>query len=486
MIIHLSLGMTTRAEEERIVELFRRAGRLADRLVLYACTSGYPVPFEDICLLEMQRLRAAYGVDGARRSASPVTTWASPPTWLRSRSVRTYVERHFTLDRTSKGTDHAASLEPDGMRGWRVTCATSPRRSPTSQRRDPADRGGAAREAEVGRARHRATYTRRRHPGPRRAARAFPGKNLAVVGGRPLAGLDGQAALGARCVDRVLVSHRRPRDRRARRPHLPGRSTSRAARPPRRRTPPPRRACCSTCWTHRRPRRRRDPAAAGHQPAAARPGPRRGVRAARIHGFDSVLSVVRQRRFRWEVDGDGARRRLRPRRPAAPPGSRGRTSSRTGRCTSPAGRRWSRTGVRISGRIGACGRCRTRPTSRSTRPADLGSSTRCSAPPGTASTPPAAGAKRIRLVLTDVDGVLTDNGMTYSSDGSESKTLQRPRRQGLRAAAPRRDPHRHPDQRRRAADPRTSGEARRRCAVRGHRRQARRRQGAVRALVARP
>ena len=27
-----------------------------------------------------------------------------------------YFERHFTLDRTWKGTDHAASLEPDGMR----------------------------------------------------------------------------------------------------------------------------------------------------------------------------------------------------------------------------------------------------------------------------------------------------------------------------------------------------------------------------------
>ena len=35
---------------------------------------------------------------------------------------------------------------------------------------------------------------------------------------------------------------------------------------------------------------------------------------------------------------------------------------------------------------------------------------------------PVTGAERIRLVLTDVDGVLTDNGMTYSSDGSESKT----------------------------------------------------------------
>ena len=27
-----------------------------------------------------------------------------------------FIERHFTLDRTWKGTDHAASLEPDGLR----------------------------------------------------------------------------------------------------------------------------------------------------------------------------------------------------------------------------------------------------------------------------------------------------------------------------------------------------------------------------------
>ena len=27
-----------------------------------------------------------------------------------------WVERHFTLDRTWKGTDHPASLEPDGLR----------------------------------------------------------------------------------------------------------------------------------------------------------------------------------------------------------------------------------------------------------------------------------------------------------------------------------------------------------------------------------
>ena len=27
-----------------------------------------------------------------------------------------FVERHYTLDRTWKGSDHAASLEPDGVR----------------------------------------------------------------------------------------------------------------------------------------------------------------------------------------------------------------------------------------------------------------------------------------------------------------------------------------------------------------------------------
>ena len=27
-----------------------------------------------------------------------------------------WIERHLTLDRTWKGTDHSASLEPDGMR----------------------------------------------------------------------------------------------------------------------------------------------------------------------------------------------------------------------------------------------------------------------------------------------------------------------------------------------------------------------------------
>ena len=44
-----------------------------------------------------------------------------------------WVERHFTCDRTWKGTDHAASLEPDGLRRLvrdlkAVGCALAPKR----------------------------------------------------------------------------------------------------------------------------------------------------------------------------------------------------------------------------------------------------------------------------------------------------------------------------------------------------------------------
>jgi hypothetical protein len=58
--IQLSLGMTTHAEEEQIVDLFVKNGRNKD-LVLYDCTSGYPVPYEDICLMELKRLKEKFG-----------------------------------------------------------------------------------------------------------------------------------------------------------------------------------------------------------------------------------------------------------------------------------------------------------------------------------------------------------------------------------------------------------------------------------------
>ncbi len=118
--IHLSFGMTTKEEEERIVDFFREKRRSGD-LVVYACTSGYPVPFEDVCLLEITRLREKWG--GIVKSVG----FSGHHLGIAVDSAAValgaeWIERHFTLDRTWKGTDQAASLEPDGMRKLARDC----------------------------------------------------------------------------------------------------------------------------------------------------------------------------------------------------------------------------------------------------------------------------------------------------------------------------------------------------------------------------
>lgn len=112
--IHVSLGMTTHEEEEKLIQLFEEKGRNQD-LVVYVCTSGYPVPFENVCLLEIERVRKAYE-DKVKRigfSGHHLGIAVDVAAYTLGASV---VERHYTLDRTWKGTDHAASLEPEGIR----------------------------------------------------------------------------------------------------------------------------------------------------------------------------------------------------------------------------------------------------------------------------------------------------------------------------------------------------------------------------------
>ncbi|GAB4525274.1 MAG: N-acetylneuraminate synthase family protein [Amphiplicatus sp.] len=122
--IHVSTGMSTREEIASIVAFYKERGRARD-LVIYACTSGYPVAMEEVCLLEITRLMEEYGADvkGVGFSghhlgiAADVAAMTIGRMCERSGKGRfTHIERHFTLDRTWKGTDHAASLEPDGLR----------------------------------------------------------------------------------------------------------------------------------------------------------------------------------------------------------------------------------------------------------------------------------------------------------------------------------------------------------------------------------
>jgi N-acetylneuraminate synthase len=100
--IHISHGMTTWEERQKIYAYVVGAGR---KSVHYLCTSDYPVGYENINLLEMENYNAFSGHhNGIAADVAARVLGAE------------YIERHFTLNRTWKGTDHAASLEPDGMR----------------------------------------------------------------------------------------------------------------------------------------------------------------------------------------------------------------------------------------------------------------------------------------------------------------------------------------------------------------------------------
>jgi len=113
--VHISFGMTTQGEEEKVIELFEETNKAKSRLIIYSCTSGYPVPFKDVCLLEINRLYDKFenrvkeiGFSGHHLGISvDMAAYTLGAKWI---------ERHFTKDRAWKGTDHAASLEFGGYR----------------------------------------------------------------------------------------------------------------------------------------------------------------------------------------------------------------------------------------------------------------------------------------------------------------------------------------------------------------------------------
>lgn len=112
--IQLSFGMTSHREEEQIVQLFENKNRAKD-LILFNCTSGYPVPYTDVCLLEINRMIECYSkrVKSIGFSGHHIGIAVDVAAYTLGANV---IERHYTLDKTWKGTDHAASLEADEMR----------------------------------------------------------------------------------------------------------------------------------------------------------------------------------------------------------------------------------------------------------------------------------------------------------------------------------------------------------------------------------
>jgi N-acetylneuraminate synthase len=84
---------------------------LRQSVALLHCTTEYPAPFEDVNLRAMETLASAFGVAVGYSDHTPGTTI---PIAAAARGAR-IIEKHFTLDSSMSGPDHAASVEPDQL-----------------------------------------------------------------------------------------------------------------------------------------------------------------------------------------------------------------------------------------------------------------------------------------------------------------------------------------------------------------------------------
>lgn len=104
----MSVGMITMGELDKSIQVFTNRN---SALTLLHCVSTYPAREEDLNLMKIETLRQRYGLpvgySGHESTVSPSVVAAA--------LGATVIERHFTLNRASWGTDHAASLEPRGF-----------------------------------------------------------------------------------------------------------------------------------------------------------------------------------------------------------------------------------------------------------------------------------------------------------------------------------------------------------------------------------
>lgn len=103
----MSTGMSTIEQIDAAVDVLGK-----EQLALLHCVSSYPMADDEANLACIQTLRERYDVpigwSGHERGVS-LSTWAV------ARWRACIVERHLTLDRAMRGSDHAASLEPKGF-----------------------------------------------------------------------------------------------------------------------------------------------------------------------------------------------------------------------------------------------------------------------------------------------------------------------------------------------------------------------------------
>ena len=95
------------------LDVLAKHGLSRDQLTVLHCNTQYPTPMCDVNLLAMQSIGAAF--PGVSIGYSDHTLGIEIPIAAVALGA-TMIEKHFTLDKTMEGPDHAASLEPEELK----------------------------------------------------------------------------------------------------------------------------------------------------------------------------------------------------------------------------------------------------------------------------------------------------------------------------------------------------------------------------------
>jgi N,N'-diacetyllegionaminate synthase len=110
--IIMSTGMSTVQEISDAIKVLLSMGTKKSNITLLHCNTAYPTPMEDVNLKAISFLKKQFDIKvgfsdhtiGIEAPIAAVAIGAS------------IIEKHFTLDKSMVGPDHAASLEPDELK----------------------------------------------------------------------------------------------------------------------------------------------------------------------------------------------------------------------------------------------------------------------------------------------------------------------------------------------------------------------------------
>ncbi|MGG2120165.1 N-acetylneuraminate synthase family protein, partial [Escherichia coli] len=110
--IIISTGMSTIDEIKLCLSVFDNNGVPKSNITILHCNTEYPTPFGDVNLSVIssyKKIFPEYNIGFSDHSPGFYAGIAAVPFGI------TFIEKHFTLDKTLPGPDHKASVTPDEL-----------------------------------------------------------------------------------------------------------------------------------------------------------------------------------------------------------------------------------------------------------------------------------------------------------------------------------------------------------------------------------